>query len=635
MPTKTEPFLLPPDQVRRAWRFVVWAGLLGSLYGLLCIGGAPRIKYLTDLKATAFDFGLMAGFGAFAIGFQIVGSVLVNRLQRRKPAWMAMAILHRFTLVGMLVAPFAIADERLRMAWIIAVFFVHDAMANTGVPIWLSWMADLLPREVMNQRWASRQKFITAATMIFMILLAYGFSWFERRGMVIPGYTIIALVGIVLGVLDILLFRWVPEPPHEPLPDDDWRATIVQPLKDREFRPFLKFLLFWHFAIFLGAPFFGLFMMEDLKMSAQTVQLLGIPSALGVVVTSHFFGLLCDTYGYRPVLKLLALGKALTPLFFALTPRDQRIGVPFLALMMFFDGTMNAGVALAVQGMMLKHTPRRNRAMYIGAANFLAIGSMAALAPVIAGRLIDMLNRLPAVHFGPYQFGGYHWIFIIGFVLRLAAVPLAGRIREPSRGTVGEVWRRMLSPRAHRVTHLVYRLHDAPDPTRRLRIVWKLADLRDPMAISGLIHALKDPAHSVRSAAADALGRIGTGEAAATLARALTDPDSDIRSPAARALGKIGNTESLKALLGSLRSQDPETLGEIVESLGSIGDSAAILPLICLLDECRSPVLHRRIAAALAKLGDTESAGEVSALLQDRHTGSHAWAFGAAPAGEG
>ena len=129
------------------------------------------------------------------------------------------------------------------MACIIAVFFMHDALANTGVPIWLSWMADLLPRDTMNQRWASRQKFITASTMIFMILLAYGFSWFERRNLVIPGYTIICSVGIVLGVLDILLFCWVPEPPHEPIPHDNWRATIVQPIRDREFRPYLKFLL--------------------------------------------------------------------------------------------------------------------------------------------------------------------------------------------------------------------------------------------------------------------------------------------------------------------------------------------------------------------------------------------------------
>ena len=375
-------------------------------------------------------------------------------------------------------------------------------------------------------------------------------------------------------------------------------------------------------------------MMDDLKLTAQTVQLLAIPSALGVVVTSHFWGLLCDTYGYRPVLKLLAFGKALTPLFFALTPRDQRLGVPFLALMMFMDGLMNAGVALAVQGMMLKHTPRRNRAMYIGAANFLAIGSMAALAPVIAGHLIDVINKTPAVQLGPWTFNGFHWIFVLSFALRLVAVPLAGKINEPARGTVRDVWRRMISPRAYRVTHIVYKLYDEPDSTRRLRMVWKLADLRDPMAISGLIHALKDPAFAVRSAAAEALGRIGTGEAAAPLARALTDPDSDIGSPAARALGRIANTESLKALLANLRGRDQETLEEIVESLGNIGDSAAILPLICLLDECHDPRTQRRIAAALAKLGDTESANEVTALVQGRRTDSYAWALGAVPTGE-
>ncbi|MGB9691760.1 MAG: hypothetical protein ACPL7D_06290, partial [Candidatus Sumerlaeaceae bacterium] len=94
MTDKSEPHLPPTkqiddDAVRRAWRIVCWAGLLGSIYYQFCILGAPRNKWLVDLGARAKDFGLIAGAGALAIAFQILGAHLTNLVVRRKLVWMS------------------------------------------------------------------------------------------------------------------------------------------------------------------------------------------------------------------------------------------------------------------------------------------------------------------------------------------------------------------------------------------------------------------------------------------------------------------------------------------------------------------------------------------------------------------
>src|SRR5690606_33655059 len=153
--------------------------LLGAIYYILCVNGAPRIRFLTELNATALDFGLIAGLGAFAMSFQIVGSLLSNRLARRKYVWITVAICHRLAFVGVLLAPTLFEGERPRIWWIITAIFVHDAFAQTSVPLWLSWMADLVPRATMTRHWASRQLFITASTMIAMAIIAVTFHYFE------------------------------------------------------------------------------------------------------------------------------------------------------------------------------------------------------------------------------------------------------------------------------------------------------------------------------------------------------------------------------------------------------------------------------------------------------------------------
>jgi hypothetical protein len=564
--------------VRHAWRLVTFAGVLGTIYALLCITGAPRIKFLTELKATPFDFGLIAGLGAFSIGFQIFGSILCNRLRLRKPMWMTLTILHRLAFLGVAFAPFMEFSERGRIWWIIGVVLVHDGLAHLSIPLWLSWMADLLPNRSMSRHWAVRQRLLGVVNVVVMIAMAFGFNWFERSGQVILGYVILAVTGVVIGVIDILVFVRVPEPPQEPPDNSGLLATTTQPIKDRNFRPFLYFMGFWHFAIFLSAPFFGLFMMEELGYNVLTVQLVGLPAALGIVMSSRFWGLLCDTYGFRPVLQLLVAGKAATPLFFMLTPRNPEFGVPFLASMHFLDGVLNAGVVLACQGVLLKNTPRQNRSMYIAASNFLSIGIAATIAPIAAGALIEWINQFPAPSIGPYKMTGYFVVFGLSLLLRTGAVALVSRLYEPGCIRGRELVRRIAGVSALRATRWVYLLHEADSEIERVRAARRLGELRNPVATGELVYRLEDPSRVVREASAEALGLIGEAEAAKPLATALCNPELGIQCPAARALGRIGGEHSLRALLQSLRPANANALnrsGTSATALRSFHSSAS------------------------------------------------------------
>lgn len=613
-----DPTHLDDRVVQKAWRVVIGAGILGTLYFLLCITGAPRVKFLTELKFSPFDFGVTAGVGAFAIAFQILGSVVCNRIRHRKTLWMVGAILHRLVFLGAVFAPYLDLSERGRVWFIIVVFFIHDALANTASPLWLSWMADLVPQKTMSRHWAGRQRLLNVVNTIVMIILALGFDQFERSGRVITGYVIIGAIGVVLGVMDILMFVSVPEPEHERPHGTHWAQAVFQPLRDVNFRPFLYMMGIWHFGIFLSAPFFSLFLMENLGYSVLTVQLLGIPAGLGVVLTSRLWGLLCDTYGFKPILILLVWGKAITPVFFLVCPKTASIGIPWLMFMHFFDGVLNAGVALATQGVLLKATPRVNRSMYIAASNFFAIGIAATVAPILAGLLIDQMNVFMSFDWGPYRISGYHGVFLLSSILRIVPIYHANRMYEPGSVPSGLVFERIKSVDSFRVARWVFRLHESKVETHRLRAVQVLGNIGNPLAVSDLIHALNDSSYSVRQASAEALGQIGEVEATRPLATALRDPKLGIQEPAARALARIGGLDSVAALLETLPETDEQAAGAIVDSLGEIGDSAAIVPLIWLFHESDDQPLRQRIAVALGKMSNGERPEDVIDVLQGR-----------------
>jgi len=276
--------------------------------------------------------------------------------------------------------------------------------------------------------------------------------------------------------------------------------------------------------------------------------------------------MLCDAYGHRPVIRIASLLKPLVPLTYIVVPPIAAIAVPLIALLSFVDGITNAGMQIATQGVMLKNTPRRNRAMYIATTNFLALGIAGGLAPFVSGALIDPLTNLCSVQIGVYHFTGYHIIFFVSLILRAGAFPLARILREPESQPARRVLAH-LKPDALFVVREAERLRDADEPRERIRAALQLGKQQNPMAVPELTRALNDPSPRVRSAAAEALGRIGGPEAQEALGRALEDSDNVVQFRAARSLGRLHTRQSLMTLIEHLPSLDEQALGEAVRVL--------------------------------------------------------------------
>lgn len=585
--------------------------MVGISYFAFCILEVPRVRYLTELGATAFDFGVIASLASLVIVFQIASGMLTARLPRRKPVWMTVCIVHRMLFALVLAAPVLFEDTRWRIWWIIGVLFIHDALAQLSAPMWLSWMADLLPPDSLNRMWGVRLRAVTAAQVAASVVAAFVIGHFEKSDQIILGFTLLASVGIVAGVADILLFIPVPEPPHERPAEQRFWKVVAEPLRDRTYRPFFVFMLYWHFAMMVAAPFFTVYMISSMKMPVLQAQLINTGVLIGQMLASPFWGHVCDVYGVRPAIQLSLIVKIFTILGFVLIPPVPQIYLPAFTVILIIDGMMNAGLALGMQGAMLQASPRQNRAMYIATVNFLAVGLAGFISPLLGGKLIDMA---PAAvwQVGVWQLNLYHAVFLLSIVLRLGAIPLAGRIPSHRQISSRDTLRDLFRVNLFEVLWLMRRLRTSRNEAVRARAARRLGELRPVLAVSTLIGALRDPSRPVRHAAASALGRIGTAEATASLAGALVDPRSGVHTPAALALGRIGSFEALRALLSNLTRPDAAALKGTIDALARTGDTSAILPLICMMNDVTDLDLRQRIAAALSRLCE---AGPPHAIL--------------------
>ena len=230
-----------------------------------------------------------------------------------------------------------------------------------------------------------------------------------------------------------------------------------------------------------------------------------------------------------------------------------------------------------------------------------------------------------------------------------ARVALVARLHDPDPATRGvAAWglgklgdRAALEP-------LVAALHDGDAHVREMAVL-ALGDLHDPRAVPALVPLAADPEHGVRSVMTVALREIQGDAAAAALARLLrTDPDphtrvmattslaqfespgrrmaiesalrdsaADVRSGAAWALEKIGSGPSVPPLLVALAGEpDIEVRDALIHTLGASEEAAAVDGLVHALADS-VPRLRESAAHMLGMLGDERAAEPLITATRD------------------
>lgn len=158
------------------------------------------------------------------------------------------------------------------------------------------------------------------------------------------------------------------------------------------------------------------------------------------------------------------------------------------------------------------------------------------------------------------------------------------------------------------------------DPELRYWAADALGKIGDPLAVTELIAALRDPFEAVRMSAAVALGDLKANAAVAALGELVVGkipPAKGYRlfNPvdvgaarwmAARALGRIGDPRAVEPLSEALLQNDSDLGLFVAQALGRLGDRRAVPTLLKAAEGRPEPAL-RGVIEALGMLGDARA----------------------------
>ena len=145
--------------MRRIMNRIIAAGCLALVY-MQFTAGSPQVQFLRDIGAADWHFGIIGAIAPAMLLMQFVSAMWSSRLRRRKRIWIPITVIHRALIIPFALVPWVFPDAppMLLISGMVGILMCSHGLANTGVPMWFSWMGDLLPHRNLNEYWASRRR---------------------------------------------------------------------------------------------------------------------------------------------------------------------------------------------------------------------------------------------------------------------------------------------------------------------------------------------------------------------------------------------------------------------------------------------------------------------------------------------
>jgi len=622
---------LTDRMVRRGLRISIAAGAFGNIWVAMAFSNTLTLL-LERMGSSGIVIGAVASIQQIAMVFvQVPFAIYTDRLRKRKAAWGISIFLHRILwFVPAFIVPLMIFGKSAAIWTIVIAVGISAILSQICTALWFSWMADLVPERARGRFWGKRQIFTTSTYMVAMFVTGYILDLYKNTDSY-AGFVIVFVVGGLFGLADVFVHLWVPEPPpHHTSQSESILKRIVAPLKNRNFALLTAVVAVWYFAMGLVSQFSVVYLKREFEFGYIDISVISIASSVGGIATATFWGHLVDRMGAKTFWLLMLLMLPFLCFFWLLlTKTVYPVSVPFYGvielrqaflLILFANimgGALFSGVGLAYMALVSGVAPKEGRTMSM-AVHWSIVGIPACLAPLVAGKLMDVLGPDP---FGwrllsgtPFSY--YHVILLLyAVVIWFIVVPLLTRIKEPVREMpMGLALKGLLTPNPVRLISNVYNLHRAEAASgisQRTRAIRALGETGTAVAVSDIIERLDDASSDVREEAAIALGRIGSPEAIEALLSKLNDPNSDLSPSIARALRRSRDPRSVDALLGKLSDPDRQTRSETARTLGEIGDRRAVPGLMNMLQRAEDMREVSASSEALSRLGEIAAIYEI------------------------
>ncbi|MEO6876557.1 MAG: MFS transporter [Opitutaceae bacterium] len=419
--------------LRRNLRFGLWDGVMAMP---LVTVSQPGNFVLAALMTGTFAFSTRTyGFlTSLPYWFNFLQVLLTPLLAQRLHA-RSMTILSSWLqavgwLALLIALPFLPRAEHPATLIVFGVTFSIVALSSAinGVA-WNAWMQECIPVRLRGKYFGFRNRLLYLSLVVFMLAVSGLLAWLDSALLAFQLLFGGALAFRVVSVLAQQRMQTstggrpsVPEPP--------WKQQLRLVRDDVMYVRFIGFAAVIGFASTLFGPFYAVFMLEELHLSAARINLLLLLGVLGAAISFPAWGRLLDRFGNVPV---MIVSLITWQLFNALYAFVHPGNIWLLYVINAAGGIFSAGYGIGLFGLLLKLSPAGARTM--GMALFVSLSSFtAALGPLTGGYL---LSAAQARGISPLE--AYHAAFLVTPILFFLCCLLLRRVREPNSSPVTAV----------------------------------------------------------------------------------------------------------------------------------------------------------------------------------------------------
>ena len=428
-------------------RLVLWDGIASQAM-LTLSGGAFLVAFALQLGASNAQIGLLSAIPTLANIFQLFSVGLVRRYARRQIVVYA-CLFGRIMLFVIAAVPLFSLSSSVGV-WVLllstVVLQVNAAVAGGS---WMAWMHDLIPRERLGRFFSYRMRRSQTVGIVLGLACAVGIDYAEQTSAdnSLNGYSVLFLLGGAAGLVSVGLLARTPEP--KMLPNRRRFSEVLrQPFRSANFRALIIYNALWNFATNLAAPFFTVYLLQQLHYSVTYVIVLTTINQLTTVLALRFWGRYADRHGYKSILSICAPVYLLGILgwTFATFPGPHSLTLPLLVGLHILMGAASAGTSLSASSIGLKLAPAGEGAGYLAVISFtnaLAAGA----APILGGTLADFFLRKQLALtlewnseqyqqvFRALDVQGWDFFFLLAFVLGMVALYRLAYVNEQGEVT--------------------------------------------------------------------------------------------------------------------------------------------------------------------------------------------------------
>ncbi|MCL6589464.1 MAG: MFS transporter [Firmicutes bacterium] len=408
-------------ELRRSLNLVILGVAFGIVF-FVVLNGAPLTGFIRALGAGDLLYSFIMALPLLGSVGQFLAAYFLENTGKRKLLFLIsgfMRLLWVPVALLPLLMPSGLSGVRTGIiTFLIALWALANAV--TGITF-SSWMGDLVPEGIRGRFFGRRMMIFTIMTALSGLAIGKYLDSFHDY----KGFAILFGIVTILGVADISCFFGVKDPPM-PAPETKipFRKLCLLPFQDKNYFMFLLFIAIWNFGMNFAAPFFNVYMLEQLHMNYFSIFLgAQLVSNLATVLFVQVWGKMTDKFGNKPVMVICSSVVMFLPMFWCFaTPQNHLIVIPIINLL---AGSFWPGYDISATNLAIWLAPPRNRSIYIATYTVFAslIGGMSAY--ICGGALMEFSKGILAKWSLPFFLGqrltNFHCLFITAALFRILA----------------------------------------------------------------------------------------------------------------------------------------------------------------------------------------------------------------------